>query len=57
MPPDELVESASVNLISGWMSLERWSRSIRAADVYVDRLGSLPIAKSLPGVLFARAQA
>jgi len=57
MPPDELVESASVNLISGWMALERWSRAIRAADVYVDRVGSLPLAKNLPGVLFARAQA
>jgi len=57
MPPDELVESASVNLISGWMSLERWNRAAKAADVYVERIGSLPIAKSLPGVLFARAQA
>lgn len=57
MPPDELVESASVNLISGWMSLERWNRAAKAAEVYIERIGSLPIAKNLPGVLFARAQA
>lgn len=57
MPPDALVESASVNLISGWMSLERWNRAVRAADIYIDRLSSLPEAKNLPGVLFARAQA
>lgn len=57
MPPDELVESATVNLISGWMSLDRWGRAARAADVYLERLGQLPIAKNLPGVLFAKAQA
>lgn len=57
MPPDALVESASVNLISGWMSLERWNRAVRAADVYIERLANLPEAKSLSGVLFARAQA
>ena len=57
MPPDELVESATTNLISGWMSLERWSRAAKAADVYLERLSKLPLAKSLPGVLFARAQA
>lgn len=57
MPPDEMVESASVHLVGGWMSLERWNRAARAADVYVDRLSKLPFAKSLPGVLFARAQA
>ncbi|MDH4475070.1 MAG: tetratricopeptide repeat protein [Verrucomicrobiaceae bacterium] len=57
MPPDAMVESASVNLISGWMSLERWNRAVRAADVYVERLANLPEAKNLPGVLFARAQA
>lgn len=57
MPPDELVESATTNLISGWMSLERWGRAAKAADVYLERLSKLPVAKSLPGVLFARAQA
>ena len=57
MPPDELVESATTNLISGWMSLERWSRAAKAADVYLERLSKLPLAKNLPGVLFARAQA
>lgn len=57
MPPDELVESATTNLISGWMSLERWNRAAKAADVYLERLSKLPLAKSLPGVLFARAQA
>lgn len=57
MPPDELVESATTNLISGWMSLERWSRAAKAAEVYLERLSKLPLAKSLPGVLFARAQA
>jgi tetratricopeptide (TPR) repeat protein len=57
MPPDELVESATVNLICGWMSLDRWSRASRAADVYLERLGHLPLAKHIPGVLFAKAQA
>lgn len=57
MPPDALVESASVNVISGWMSLERWNRAIRAADIYIERLATLPEAKNMPGVLFARAQA
>lgn len=57
MPPDALVESASVNLIGAWMALERWDKAITAADVYLERLANLPEAKNLPGVLFARAQA
>ena len=57
MDPDPVVESATANLIAGWMSLERWNRAARAADVYLERLATLPETKNLPGVLFARAQA
>lgn len=57
MEPDPIVESATASLIRGWMSLERYARSVRTADLYLERLANLPERPNLPEVMFLKAQA
>lgn len=57
MEPDAVVESATASLIRGWMSLERYSRAARTADLYLERCANLPEKPNLPDVMFLKAQA
>jgi tetratricopeptide (TPR) repeat protein len=57
MEPDAIVESATASLIRGWMSLERFPRAARTADLYMERCATLPEAPNLPDVMFLKAQA
>jgi tetratricopeptide (TPR) repeat protein len=57
MEPDAMVEAATASLIRGWMSLQRYARAARTADLYVERLAGLAEKPNLPDVLFLKAQA
>lgn len=57
MEPDALVESATASLIRGWMALDRYRRSERTADLYLERFEQLAEKPNLPDVLFLKAQA
>jgi len=57
MEPDAVVEAATASLIRGWMSLERYARAARTADLYVERFAGLAEKPNLPDVLFLKAQA
>ncbi len=57
MQPDAVVESATASLIRGWMTLERYPRAVRSADLYLERCTSLPETPNLADVMFFRAQA
>jgi tetratricopeptide (TPR) repeat protein len=57
MEPDALVESATASLLRGWMSLERYARAARTADLYVERCKNLPEKPNLPEVMFLKGQA
>lgn len=54
MPPDPVVESASVNLVQCWSTIRRWPDAIAAADRFEK---SFPDSAQLPLVLFLKAQA
>lgn len=49
MPPDPVVESASVNLVQCWSQIERWPKAIEAAKTFVDKF---PHSESVPLVLY-----
>lgn len=55
MPPDPVVESASLAAIQCWMETRHWVRAAEAADRYEKSFGSE--GKSLPTVLFLKAEA
>ncbi len=57
MEPDAIVESATASLIRGWMSLERYARAARTADLYMERCAALPETPNLADVMFLKAQA
>ncbi|MFK7851423.1 MAG: tetratricopeptide repeat protein [Akkermansiaceae bacterium] len=57
MEPDAVVESATASLIRGWMSLERFARAERTADLYLERLAGLEERPNLSDILFLKAQA
>jgi tetratricopeptide (TPR) repeat protein len=57
MEPDETVESATASLIRGWMSLNRFIRAERTADLYLERFANFPQVPNLPEVMFLKAQA
>ena len=49
MPPDPLVEQASVSLVQSWNAIERWPKVVEAAEEF----GKVfPSSKSLPLVLY-----
>ena len=54
MPPDPLVENASVNLLQCWNEIERWPKSVEAARAFVAKF---PQSKSVPLVLYLEGTA
>ena len=57
MEPDSTVESATASLMRAWMSLDRYPRAVRTADLYLERFARLPEKPNLPDILFLKAQA
>jgi tetratricopeptide (TPR) repeat protein len=55
MPPDPVVESATLAQIQCWMETQRWPMAVKAAERYESVFGSE--GKSLPTVLFLKAEA
>ncbi len=49
MPPDKIVEQASVNLVQAWYELERWPKVSEAARAFASKF---PGSASLPMVLY-----
>ncbi len=49
MPPDKLVESASVNLVQSWNQIERWPKAIEAARTFAAKF---PQSENLPLVMY-----
>jgi tetratricopeptide (TPR) repeat protein len=49
MPPDPVVESASVNLVQSWNAIERWPKAIEAAQAFIEKF---PDSESVPLVLY-----
>ncbi len=54
MPPDAVVESATLAQIQCWMEIGAWGRAAQAADKYVEIFGEE--GKNLAMVLFLRAE-
>ncbi len=53
MPPDPVVESASVNLVQSWSQIERWPKAVEAAQMFVEKFPkspSVPLALYLQGI-------
>jgi outer membrane protein assembly factor BamD (BamD/ComL family) len=55
MPPDPLVESATLAQVQCWMETKHWTRAIAAAERYEEVFGV--DGKSLATVLFLKAEA
>lgn len=55
MPPDPLVESATLAQVQCWMETKHWARAIAAAERYEEVFGA--DGKSLATVLFLKAEA
>jgi len=51
MPPDKVVEQASVNLVQSWNAIERWPKVISSSEAF-ERV--FPSSGSLPMVLYLR---
>lgn len=49
MPPDPVVESASVGLVQCWSAIERWPKAVEAAQIFAQKF---PKSKQLPMVLY-----
>ncbi|HEY8901798.1 MAG TPA: tetratricopeptide repeat protein [Chthoniobacterales bacterium] len=49
MPPDAVVESASLNLIQCWSAIERWPKAVEAAQTFAKKF---PESKQLPMALY-----
>jgi len=54
MPPDNVVEQASVNLVQTWFQVGRWPKAIEAADAFRKKF---PQSKSIPLVLYLKGLA
>ncbi len=54
MPPDPVVESASVNLVQCWGVIEQWPKVVESAEIFVDKF---PKSKSVPMVLYLEGAA
>jgi len=55
MPPDPIVESATLVQLQCWMAIKRWPKAIKTAEKYEAVFGQE--GKSLPTVLFLKADA
>jgi TolA-binding protein len=51
MPPDPVVESASIGLVQCWSAIERWPKAVQTADAFAKKF---PKAKQLPMVLYLK---
>ncbi len=51
MPPDKVVEQASVSLVQSWNAIERWDKVISSAETFEK---VFPSSDSLPMVLYFR---
>lgn len=51
LPPDEIVEQASVSLVQCWGQIERWPKVVEAADAFVAKF---PKSKSVPLALYLK---
>lgn len=51
MPPDPIVESASVNLVQSWNAIERWPKTIEAAEAFAEKF---PQSKNGPLVWYLK---
>jgi outer membrane protein assembly factor BamD (BamD/ComL family) len=54
LPPDEVVEQASLNLVQCWMQTERWPKAIAAASTFAEKF---PKSTQLPLMLLMKGQA
>ncbi len=54
MPPDQVVESASMTTLQSWMFIERWDRAVQAAQVFAEKF---PRSAKLPMVLYLQGVA
>lgn len=53
MPPDKIVERASVNLVQAWFEIERWPKVAEAAKAFAAKFpdsSSLPMVEYLAGI-------
>lgn len=55
MPPDSIVESATLAQLQCWMEIKRWPRAVAVANRYEEVFGAE--GKSLATVLFLKAEA
>ncbi|MCB1235203.1 MAG: tetratricopeptide repeat protein [Verrucomicrobiae bacterium] len=55
LPPDPVVDSASLATIQCWIQIGRWPRAVAAADRYLEKFADT--GKNLPMVLYLRAEA
>jgi TolA-binding protein len=51
MPPDPVVESASVGLVQSWSAIERWPKAIESADTFATKF---PKSKQLATVMYLK---
>jgi tetratricopeptide (TPR) repeat protein len=54
LPPDPVVESASVNLVQCWGVIEAWPKAVEAAQLFVEKF---PESKQVPLVLYLQGGA
>jgi tetratricopeptide (TPR) repeat protein len=54
MPPDKVVESASMNLIQCWNAIERWPKAAEAAETFVEKF---PQSSQIPLALYMKGTA
>ena len=58
MPPDKIVEQASVNLVQDWFEMERWPKVAEAARAFAKKFpgsSSIPLVEYLAGIAAQKA--
>jgi|GEM_PF-225590 len=56
LPPDPIVEQATLSLIQCWMQVERWPRAVATAGTYLEKFNR-PDNPDVPTVRFLKASA
>jgi len=54
MPPDAVVEQASITALQSWMAIERYDKAVEGAELFAERF---PKSKKLPLVLYLQGMA
>lgn len=54
LPPDPVVESASVNLVQCWGVIEAWGKAVESAQLFLEKF---PESKEVPKVLYLQGGA